>query len=153
VDAELLGSVFCDLVESAALLGGEPVGRDEVDREELGGLCLSVRFSGDRRGWLAWHMGRGTCERIAGNVLGQEVDDAFSRNRARETLKDLTRDLCTQVLGAAYGDTLAIQLSETGLERSTAQDWQELLAEGGLCFRIEGEPVVIQFREEDAPCR
>jgi len=148
VDPDMLGCVFCDLVETVALLGGEPVSGDDVGRDECGGLCLSVRFSGEHSGWLAWHLGRDTGELIAGNMLGQEVDDAFSRNRARETLKDLTRDLCAQVLTAVYGDASGFLLSDADVTKSLPNEWQELLSNGGLCFRIEGEPVVLQFCEE-----
>ncbi len=153
VDPGLLSDVFCDLVESVALLGGEPVDCGDLEAGELGGLRLSICFRGDHRGWLAWYIGRGTGERIAGNILGQEVEDAFTRNRARETLKDLTRELCVHVLEAAWGEGCALQLGEPGIERSGPGDWEEQLAQGGLCFRIEGEPVLLQFREEDAPCR
>ena len=150
IDPELLGTVFCELMETVALLCGEPIPKDDLDPDECGGIRLSIRFKGERSGYLAWFLHRQTGERIAGNVLGLDVEDTYNRLCASETLKELTRNLCGQVLEAVFGCERDYELSETDLERSTADEWQDVIDSAhGLCYRIDGEPVIVRFHAED----
>lgn len=73
--SELIGEVFCKVLETQAFMFGEPVDIEDLLTRAGEYIKTQMGFAGPLKGTLALAMPEAMCTEVAANVLGLEPDD------------------------------------------------------------------------------
>lgn len=142
---EVLGTVFCDVVEKMAFMfsdefeeGASPAGVRDAIR-------AFMEFRGPIEGTIALAVAKDLCPEIAANSLGLEPDDEDAISKSDDALKELLNVICGNFLTRVSGDEPIFDLTVPQVEDLDPEQWDALAQREGTCsFLVEDYPALIR---------
>lgn len=143
---ELLGGVFCEVIEQLAFMFGEPTDKRDLPEGVDACLLTSMTFSGAMNGSIEVVVPEAMCVQIAGNVLGLEPDDDRVMASAGDALKEVLNVVCGHVLTGIAGDQPVFNLSVPTTKAIDAGEWKSVLDDNqSVGLLVDDMPVLLRF--------
>ena len=144
--SDLVGEVFCEVIEKLAFMFGEPVGRDAIDRDVPRCLKTSMTFCGAKHGSFQAVVPIPMCAQIAGNVLGIDAEDERVITSAADAIKEMLNVACGHVLTSLAGDEPVFNLSVPVTTELDNRAWIDLLeADNTVTLIVDDMPVLLRL--------
>lgn len=122
---ELVGEVFCDVLEKLAFMFAEAP--DDTEAPEIPAHCVrtGIDFTGIQTGSLSLIVPQALCPEIAANMLGVEEEDELAEERAIDALKELLNVTCGHVLTRLASEEAVFDLSVPSVNKLDLAGWEE----------------------------
>lgn len=147
---ELIGGVFCEVLEQLAFMFGEPADKDDLPSAGCQYVQAKMTFAGQRTGSVSLAVPDEMCLELAANILGTEPGQGLDAQQATDALKEVLNVVCGHFLTALAGEEPVVNLSVPSTSQLDTVGWTALRDDPEtIPFLVDDSPVLLRLSWEE----
>ena len=112
IDGRILSDVAMEVLEQTAFMFSDAADLNEgINLDKFEFIEVSLEFAGDQSGEVVMIAPTGFCRELAGNMLGEDIDEGECYEKNMDALKEILNIISGEYLIRVYGDKAIFDLS------------------------------------------